>query len=122
MLRFANLMEIKGNGRECPAEALPKTIKTTKISKNNQNNQNHQTPSNLMEIKGNGRGCNRGGPTTNHQNHQNNKKNKQHHQNHQKPQNLREIKGDGKVCTKGAYQKPPKQATRTKTTNIIKNN
>jgi hypothetical protein len=29
-----NLIEIEGNGRECPRETLPKTTKTTKTSKN----------------------------------------------------------------------------------------
>jgi hypothetical protein len=37
-----NLIEIKGNGRECTRGTLPKTTKTTKTSKNNQNQQNHQ--------------------------------------------------------------------------------
>jgi hypothetical protein len=29
-----NLIDIEGNGRECPRETLPKTTKTTKTSKN----------------------------------------------------------------------------------------
>ena len=29
-----NLIEIEGNGKECPKETLPKSTKTTKTSKN----------------------------------------------------------------------------------------
>ena len=76
-----NLIEIKGNGRECPRATLPKTTKTTKTSKHNQNHQNHlQKLANLMQTKGIDRGC------PNQQNHQN--KQTKTTKNHQKHQNL----------------------------------
>jgi hypothetical protein len=98
---LANMMEIKGNGREClkgPYHKPPQTL-----SKNNQNHQNHKKLANLMEINRNGRGCPpRTLPKTT-------KTTKQ--QQPKQPQtlaHLMEFNGNGRGCPKGALPQTTK--------------